>query len=273
MFSFGDVARVAALADRGVLGRQAERVVAHRVQHAQAVAAALMAERVADRVVLDVPHVQVARGVGQHLEHVLQARGVLPRPGVRGGEGLGVVPDLLPLGLDRGRVVALHARCLVGENAYRNGNASPWRGAADPPPARRVPPWDPLREEGVLARTSSMRVYQPPAGRSMQRSPGVAKPKRAYRPCMSLRVQDPAQARVRAVLDRLAHELDAESAAAVLRQHVDVEQPGVGGVVGGHAAEADLPVAVVEADDARGVVDQVLHRLVAAARAPSTRAR
>ena len=67
-----DVARVPALADRGVLGRQAERVVAHRVQHAQAVAAALMAERVADRVVLDVPHVQIARGVRQHLEHVLQ---------------------------------------------------------------------------------------------------------------------------------------------------------------------------------------------------------
>src|ERR1700712_3964578 len=34
-----------------------------------------------------------------------------------------------------------------------------------------------------------------------------------------LRVQDPAQVRVRAVLDRLAHELDAEPAAAVLRQH------------------------------------------------------
>ncbi len=35
-----DVARVAALADRGVLGRQPERVVAHRVQHASARAGA-----------------------------------------------------------------------------------------------------------------------------------------------------------------------------------------------------------------------------------------
>ena len=119
MLSSVTVARMAALADRGVLGRQAERVVAHRVQHAQAVAAALMAERVADRVVLDVPHVQLARRVGQHLEHVLQARGVLPGLGVRSREGLGVVPDLLPLGLDRGRVVALHARCLVGNRRQK----------------------------------------------------------------------------------------------------------------------------------------------------------
>ena len=134
-----DDARGTAFADRRVLGRQAERVVAHRVQHSEPVPAALVTERIADRVVLDVPHVQVARGVRQHLEHVLHARGVLPRLGVRSDEGLGVVPDLLPLGLDRGWVVALHARCLV-ENVYRNGNASPWRGAADPPSAPPVPP-------------------------------------------------------------------------------------------------------------------------------------
>ena len=179
-----DVARVAALADRGVLGRQAERVVAHRVQHAQAVAAALMAERVADRVVLDVPHVQVARRVRQHLEHVLQARGVLPRLGVRGDEGLGVVPDLLPLGLDRGRVVALHARCLVGKTPTEM--ETPLRGEALRILRRHV---------GAAVRSAQRRrsacshiverVYQPLGGRSMQRSPGVVKPKRAYRRCMS----------------------------------------------------------------------------------------
>ena len=68
--ALGHLARVPALADRGVLGGQAERVVAHRVQHGEAGAPSLMAEHVAHRVVLDVPHVQLARRVGQHLQHV-----------------------------------------------------------------------------------------------------------------------------------------------------------------------------------------------------------
>ena len=42
-----------------------------------------------------------------------------------------------------------------------------------------VPARDPLREEGVRVRTSRFLVYQPGTDRSMQRSPGVAKPKRA----------------------------------------------------------------------------------------------
>src|SRR3954447_11549336 len=83
-----------------------------------------------------------------------------------------------------------------------------------------------------------------------------------------LGVQDPAQLRVGAVLHGLAHELDAEPATPVLRQHVDVEQPRIGGVVRGHAAEADLAVAVVEADEARCVVDQVLHRRERASERP-----
>ena len=64
------VARMAALADRGVLGRKPERVVAHRAQHRVAVPAAEVGDDVAERVVLDVPHVELARGVRQHLEHV-----------------------------------------------------------------------------------------------------------------------------------------------------------------------------------------------------------
>ena len=68
------LARMPALADRGVLGRQAERVVAHRPQDAEAAPAAEVGDDVADRVVEDVPHVQLARGVRQHLEHVRLAR-------------------------------------------------------------------------------------------------------------------------------------------------------------------------------------------------------
>ena len=65
-----DEARMPALADGGVLGRKAEGVVAHRAQDAEAHAPAHVREDVAERVVLDVPHVQLARGVREHLEHV-----------------------------------------------------------------------------------------------------------------------------------------------------------------------------------------------------------
>ncbi len=61
---------MAALADRGVLGRKPEGVVAHRAQDLVAVPAAEVGDDVAERVVLDVAHVEVARGVRQHLEDV-----------------------------------------------------------------------------------------------------------------------------------------------------------------------------------------------------------
>ncbi len=180
-----DVARVAALADRRVLGRQAEGVVPHRVQHAQAVAAALMTQRIADRVVLDMPHVQIAGGVGQHLEHVLGARAILPGPGVRGDEGLRVLPDLLPLGLDRCRVVALHCSPCRRKRLHKWKRLSVERRCGSSVGTLRA------AVRSAQGRRSARpdivgRVYQPSGGRSMQRSPGAAKPKRAYNPCMSL---------------------------------------------------------------------------------------
>ena len=65
--ALGDLTRVAALADRGVLRREAERVVAHRTQHGEAAAPAHVRDDIAERVVEDVAHVQVAGRVGQHL--------------------------------------------------------------------------------------------------------------------------------------------------------------------------------------------------------------
>src|SRR5205085_6321981 len=56
----------------------------------------------------------------------------------------------------------------------------------------------------------------------------------------------------------LAHELDAESASAVGRENVDVGQVDEGCAVREGAREADLPPAVVEADDAIGVADEPL---------------
>ena len=61
------------------------------------------------------------------------------------------------------------------------------------------------------------------------------------------------------MLDHLPHELDAEAAAAVLVEHVDVgEVDEAGRVAVDRAAEADLAAVVVEADDARARVDQLV---------------
>ena len=108
-----DDARVPAFLDRGVLGRQAERVVSHRAQHLHAAAPLHVRDHVADRVVQRVPHVEVARRVREHLDHVgLSAFGVqLVEVGGRDMERLLGGPDLLPFRLDRLWVVALHLSC------------------------------------------------------------------------------------------------------------------------------------------------------------------
>ena len=101
----GGLARMLAGADRVVLGGQAEGVVAHRMQHPEAVAPAKVRHRVADGVDLQVTDVRLARGIGQHLQHV--ALGPL----------VGLVADLpgallgpqgLPPGLDLLGFVAVH---------------------------------------------------------------------------------------------------------------------------------------------------------------------
>ena len=99
------LARMLAGADRVVLRGQAERVVAHRVQHPAAGAPVEVRDGVADGVDLQVPDVRLAAGVRQHLEHV----GLRPRVvGVVGDlPGVLVRPHLLPAGLDLGRVVAV----------------------------------------------------------------------------------------------------------------------------------------------------------------------
>ena len=67
-----------AVLDRGVLGRQAERVPAERMQHVEAAHPLHARDDVANHVVADVPDVGVPRGVGEHLEAVvLRPGGVL----------------------------------------------------------------------------------------------------------------------------------------------------------------------------------------------------
>ena len=114
--ALGRDARMLAGPDRVVLGRQAEGVVAHRLQDAVAVAPPVVGDRIADRIDLEMADVRLPRRVGQHHEHVgLRLVGVEVRvarvgrlPGLLGG------PDRLPLALEGVRVVA---RPLVGRGA------------------------------------------------------------------------------------------------------------------------------------------------------------
>src|SRR5437763_2803802 len=104
--------------DRVVLGGKPERVVAHRMQHPPADATIEGRDGVAKRVVLQMTHMGLAAGIGQHLEDVvlLEVAALtrvrhLPRALAR--------PDPLPLRLDYGRVVTVlgHPVCRL---------SSPW---------------------------------------------------------------------------------------------------------------------------------------------------
>jgi hypothetical protein len=115
-----DLARMLTFLDRSVLRGQSERVVAHRAQHLRAPAAVEAREDVAERVRKDVPHVQRARRVRQHLEHVgLPLVTRRPRLGIRHLEGAVLLPGPLPLRLDCLRVVLVHDRPPKNEKASR----------------------------------------------------------------------------------------------------------------------------------------------------------
>ena len=93
--------RVLVVADGRVLGGQAERVPAHRVQHLEAAEAPVARDHVVQREHLGVTHVQVAAGVGEHRQRVLALLGRR----VVGPEGVELLPDRQPLVLDRLHVV------------------------------------------------------------------------------------------------------------------------------------------------------------------------
>ena len=87
--------------DSGVLGRQAKGVKADGVQHVVTAHAGLTGHGIADGIVARVAHMQVARRIREHLEHVLLGLAVV---GVD-GEEVGVLPGLHPPGLNGLRVV------------------------------------------------------------------------------------------------------------------------------------------------------------------------
>jgi hypothetical protein len=75
-------------------------------------------------------------------------------------------------------------------------------------------------------------------------------------------VQDPAQLRIRAVLDDLTHECEAEPAAAVLGQHVHVREVHERDPVCERTRETDLPFAVVGPHHALRVAHKPLNDFV-----------
>ena len=85
----------------GVLGRQAKGVKADGMQHVVAAHAGLTGHGIADGIVARVAHVQVARRIREHLEHVLLGLAVV---GVDSKE-VGVLPGLHPPRLNGLRVV------------------------------------------------------------------------------------------------------------------------------------------------------------------------
>src|SRR5262249_47269444 len=121
----------------GVLGRQAERVPAHRVEHVEAKRPPMAGDDVAQRVVADMPHVDAPRRVGEHLEDIVFRAGRIDGS----GEAAGFAPGLLPLRLGLAEIIARHsaeihrsvvagarAACPKGPRLYRRLAAAPSGG-------------------------------------------------------------------------------------------------------------------------------------------------
>ena len=93
-----------AVLDRGVLRRHAESVEAHRMQHVAALHLLETRDDVADRIVAHMPHVQIARRIREHFEHiVLGLRAVDLRLA-----DVVLLPLLLPFLFDFLRSISLH---------------------------------------------------------------------------------------------------------------------------------------------------------------------
>ena len=81
--------------DRRVLGWQAERVPTHRMQHVEALGAAIAGDEIAHRIIAHMPDMQLARRVREHFEDVIfRPRRILARR-----ERAALLPDPLPFRL------------------------------------------------------------------------------------------------------------------------------------------------------------------------------
>ena len=112
--------------DSGVLGRKAKGIKADGVQHIVAAHAGLTGHGIADGVVARVAHVQVARRIREHLEHVLLGLAVV---GVDGKE-VGVLPGLHPPGLNGLRVVGRNLVLMICAIAHISSFNLSWGRSA-----------------------------------------------------------------------------------------------------------------------------------------------
>jgi hypothetical protein len=125
---------MAALADGGVLGREAEGVVTHRTQDAVAGAPANVRDHVTERVVQDVAHVQLAGRVRKHLQDVrlLLVRFRGRHLGIRDGERALPLPNFLPLALYGLGVVTLQHGSLNEKASLSRGRGRVMQAARAP---------------------------------------------------------------------------------------------------------------------------------------------
>ena len=110
----------------GVLGRQAKGVKADGVQHVVAAHAGLTGHGIADGIVARVAHMQVARRIREHLEHVLFRLAVV---GVDGKE-VGILPGLHPPGLNGLRVVGRNLVLMICAIAHISSFNLSWGRSA-----------------------------------------------------------------------------------------------------------------------------------------------
>ena len=117
----GPGGRVNAALHGGVLGGQTEGVPAHGVEDVQALHALVAGDDIADGVVAHMPHVDAARGVGEHLEDVV----FFPAGLCVDLEGLVPLPALLPFAFDGLEIVSVGS--LHGHDGrWRCGGVGQW---------------------------------------------------------------------------------------------------------------------------------------------------
>jgi hypothetical protein len=160
--------------DRVVLRRQPEGVVAHRLQDPPARAPVEVGHGISDGVDLQVADVRLARGVGQHHEHI----GLVPvvRLAVDDLPGLLLGPHRLPARLDLLGVIAVLGHPEQEHRVCSRASSVPGGGVpAVPPDAWRPGSPDPLGwRAGDLARGAGRVPLRAP------RRPGWRAPSHCY---------------------------------------------------------------------------------------------
>ncbi len=124
----GPFRRTGVVLHGGVLGRQSERVPAHRVEDIEAARTPIARHHVAHGVVAHMAHMDAPRRIGEHLEHIIFRARIV----VFGLEDLRVRPGFAPFGLGFAHVVSFgphYGGVLLGKPGFCACNAHMVRAA------------------------------------------------------------------------------------------------------------------------------------------------